>query len=1625
MKRNRIILLLALLCTMVQGAWARSETIQLNGPQGQKTISTEHFDVNFHYSNWNNAAYVMADPKKTLTVKSKGKELIMWIEVHCVDNDNANYLVWGSTHRYDDVYRTGSTVNLRNIYRNEFTVETKDWRSPDFRSITIHYTTSLPVSNEISSNDDWEIFCTQTEDGMTYKGQTVKLTNDISVSAMAGTGENTSFQGTFDGGGHTLTFTRGSMAEPFGEEYCAPFRYTNSATIRNLNVKGDIYTSRKFAAGLVSFNYERTTIENCHVSTVIHSSVNGDGTHGGFVGNTNNPVTIKDCVYDGRLLTTNGTHSCGGFMGWCGMRTNIVINSLYAPNINIAMAAGETPITDGATFVREDYDRCTITNSYYTETLGQAQGVKAYTEIPAGAIARKYALADGSHCYMPCSVSGVGASYELSSAVNITPEVKNMNEALTFGIDYTATLNNNEVTSFPISISTEGSYALTLTGKGNYEGAKTLKFVVINGIKGSGSEADPYLISSDLEWARFADVVNSGIFYYHERFVKLTNDITVSEMVGANSSHEFRGTFDGDNHTLTVNYDTSEDYTAPFRFYGYSTIKNLHVDGTITTSGKFAAGIVGYVSSYANLINCSSSVTINSSVNGDGSHGGLVARAESGVLHVDIINCEFDGIFTTTNGTTNCGGFIGWSSSVKVNIKNSIMAPISVDAGMVEKTFNRHQNGYNPTISSSYYLPVDDLPTNQGARGYADAPDGEIAEQQTLVNGNYIYIPCKVSGIATTYEQSASSITPVVEDRFQNALAFGIDYTAKLNDNEVESLPISISTAGDYTLTLDGKGKYVGLKTFSIKVVSGIQGSGTEADPYIVGSTEDWDLLVSKVNSGTSYSGQYVKLTGDISVTQKMGTVSGSTQQNAFSGIFDGGGHTITATISDNINQGAALFSYINGATIKNLNVVGTITSNEKHAAALVSFAKGTCSIENCKVMADVIGSEYVGGIVGHALNSNISIVGCVYSGKMSGGSNTTCVFIGWGDSGTRKVSNCLYLMAEGQDTSSNFDIVKAGGNLTVENCYKTTSAGSYGVQVYTTAPDNEIGIKVTAADNNSYYIVGTVSGVVNYTYTGEVIDVKPTITVNGTTLKEGTDYTYTVSPETVKEIGDYTLTITAQGSTYTGTKTIAFKVVDKFNVSSETTTMTTGAYGVYNDVTIASRITISGNVVLNLSEGATFNAKKGIELTEGNTLTINGPGKLTIDDCSAFYPGIGSGSNNGGALIINGGTIYVDGGLCAAGIGGGLALSSTRCGSVTINGGVVNAKGHGAPGIGGGILLLGGYAKGTDIVINGGQVTAIGEDGGCGMGGGMNVESNIGTLVLGWTNPDDFVYVSSFKNNKNATFESITFAEGKAFVLEGTETTATSDNMAGVKIVPQVLALTCNTDNSEVLSKNDGKQTSVVLRDRTLYKDGKWNTLCLPFDVVIEGSALEGAVARPLSKASISESTLNMTFGDAVTELKAGTPYIIKWESGDHLENPVFYGVTIDKTDRSYDNGASGDERVRFVGTYKSMLFENVDYSILLMGDENKLFNPIVGKCLDAQHAYFKIGSDGAASARIISFNIGYDDGITGIHSIHNSQFTIDNSWYSLDGRKLQGKPTTKGVYINNGKKIVIMGKP
>ena len=248
------------------------------------------------------------------------------------------------------------------------------------------------------------------------------------------------------------------------------------------------------------------------------------------------------------------------------------------------------------------------------------------------------------------------------------------------------------------------------------------------------------------------------------------------------------------------------------------------------------------------------------------------------------------------------------------------------------------------------------------------------------------------------------------------------------------------------------------------------------------------------------------------------------------------------------------------------------------------------------------------------------------------------------------------------------------------------------------------------------------------------------------------------------------------------------------------------------------------------------------------------------------------------------------------------------------------------------------------------------------------------------------------------------------------------------------------NTNNAELIETWDTYTGTVTLTGRTLYKDSKWNTICLPFDVTLADSPLAGAVARSLSEASISGTTLNLTFGDATNTLEAGTPYIIKWATDNEhptIVSPVFSDVTISKDmhNVSFSGGS-------FCGNYNYLQFNSDDTSILLIGINNQgnsvLYypkpdttdpeNPIY-PTLGACRAYFHIGQGeggiGTSSVRSYVLNFGDDDSATGIIAIGDSQLSTLNSqlsgWYTLDGRKLNSKPTAKGVYVKNGKKIVI----
>jgi hypothetical protein len=101
--------------------------------------------------------------------------------------------------------------------------------------------------------------------------------------------------------------------------------------------------------------------------------------------------------------------------------------------------------------------------------------------------------------------------------------------------------------------------------------------------------------------------------------------------------------------------------------------------------------------------------------------------------------------------------------------------------------------------------------------------------------------------------------------------------------------------------------------------------------------------------------------------------------------------------------------------------------------------------------------------------------------------------------------------------------------------------------------------------------------------------------------------------------------------------------------------------------------------------------------------------------------------------------------------------------------------------------------------------------------------------------------------------------------------------------MAPAIISPADNADNSTTISDNDGLPTNVTLQSRTLYRDGAWNTLCLPFSLDnIYGTCLQGATVKTLESTGFSDGTLTMNFTENVNGIEAGKPYIVKWEPVD-----------------------------------------------------------------------------------------------------------------------------------------------
>ena len=553
----------------------------------------------------------------------------------------------------------------------------------------------------------------------------------------------------------------------------------------------------------------------------------------------------------------------------------------------------------------------------------------------------------------------------------------------------------------------------------------------------------------------------------------------------------------------------------------------------------------------------------------------------------------------------------------------------------------------------------------------------------------------------------------------------------------------------------------------------------------------------------------------------------------------------------------------------------------------------------------------------------------------------------------------------------------------------------------------------------------------------------------DGKALTDGT--------EASNGMNGYSGTLTGEQRTAIGGKTLHRAVTTSYVEASGTlhenviaipldntmTTLAAGWYVVNENVDYTGKITLGGDVNIILADGKTMTVTN--TGTGNDDFAIYGDsGPLHIYGQSQGTGALTATANSSVAIkvddyiTINGGTVNatstVDVGIY--GIDG-----------VTINGGTVNAKGI--------------YSDGN-VTINGGKVTSTSDSGIC---------SNSGTIILGLRNVTDYITAESY-------YGTVKVADGKTLVDDGGNIwsgTLSNDDLQNSllnKTLRPVMGVVLTKDGSGNISAEfDGTSletmsipVDITVNSVTLNRTFTYNkcaTLMLPFSLG-DGQSLNGGTLYKFDGVNNGEWDWVATLSES-TSLKANTPYLIQ-PNGHMTDDKITFDlkggtVTLNTTTAGEDSNEK-DDLWDFIGTYsyikwttdtsdpdynaereaeigRAYGFAGVAKTGINVGDFVRVAS---GAKIRPMCAYLKWKGSIPNNARALTRGAANDDTelpqritvklvsasgeITGIGEIDTTtgEVSFDSeAWYTLDGVRLSGKPTKKGLYINNGKKVIV----
>ncbi len=1129
-------------------------------------------------------------------------------------------------------------------------------------------------------------------------------------------------------------------------------------------------------------------------------------------------------------------------------------------------------------------------------------------------------------------------------------------------------------------------------------------------LQGKGTQDNPYTIATLDDWNTLAHFYTEAQGFPTHNFLQTADLEGVTTMVGTELV-PFNGSYDGGGHKLNCAIDQpGVKYVAPFSWMSGANIENVHVTGSVR-GGLHTGGLLGAMPNDAGnyIENCRVSARVQcDQAEGAPDHGGgLVGHAGSPV-NLQVIGCLFDGTLATSSSVSGTvgGAIIGWCDKGD-NIHLTNCVEMGTYEGFTHKAMNCYADGVFGSFGGDHCYSVNGLAGDPRAYRVTRQYDSSVSldflnfpERNSVTrlafngDGAFTFDNDRYLGANGSLKFTVSVVSSA-EDYFV--------YRVLANDKELSEADGVYTLAeptADVAIKVDmAKKPWTAYRSEVLR---------SEGNTYYIDKEADLGCLAYLVNSGAEHKDNTYVLTKDLNL-EAHGWEPIGTDEHPFQGVFKGEGHTISNLGVYRPNEDYnGLFGCVrrtsSGAAIDGVHLYGATIVGRDFNGGIAGFLRQGVGVSNSTSDAKVSGHSCVGGLVGKTdpesttWYGHADIKNCLYLGNsVTATGDYRAALIGHicetsSFENVHRIENSYFTASELKGVNSTdvyaYSIIDKTAAGKVLNYFSDLGVGYQG-DYYAPAGQN---VTITANTGNplSYLYQITLNG-----------------SVQGGAVQDGAYVLENVGAGSESyELQADLRTLEIAGS---GTAQSPYLIEDKYDWSDLSTLVGNGQSFEGKFLRLCNNLEIEGNTMLG-AEGRPFS---GIFDGQGNELEVN----YNVEEahCAPFRFTKGAVIKN----LLLGGTIKTSKQFAAGLIG--CSTGAETIDNVTVQTAIESSvTGDGTHG---GFVArnLEGDVSFNDCIFAG---SLLGANTNCvgGFVGWNDKRIRLNKCVFA---PQE-VTILNDQSYPSYTFvrsddDDDTDGLGTCYYTQplGVPGTDGYDEQG----YPLVSDDANNADAVKLMADNESRFVTynVTLKGRTIYRDGSWNTLSLPFDVTLADSPLKDAVVRTLESSSFSEGTLTLNFSEPVSKMESGKPYLVRFTTtGEDIKDPTFLGVKI--TDAELHDVVT--PCVHFKGNYAPVGFTSGSDHVLYVGADNQLYYPNARFSINPFRAYFwLVGLSAGDVQGAIQLNFD-DEGET--TDLSRTSYLVprtsnDDAWYSLDGRKLQGVPTQKGLYIHNGKKVVI----